>query len=296
MLQALIDAVRDYTETVPGDSPFVTAIGGVVVLRSDCPKPPKHVIQHPALCVVVQGAKSTTVGGMRFEYRAGQALVVNIDVPSYGRIVEASPSVPYLSVVIEFDQTIMRGVLAELDEPPSPSNEATGGIFVADFDGPIEECVLRMMRLLSTPKAIPTLYPAIMRELCYWLLSGPRGGDVAQSVFANGYANRVVAAIHTLRERFAETIRIEDLARIAQMSPSTFYRQFKATTNMTPLQYQKRLRLLGARNLMVAQSANVESAAFEVGYQSASQFSRDYARMFGAPPRRDVLGSKALPA
>jgi len=132
------------------------------------------------------------------------------------------------------------------------------------------------------------LYPAIMREVCYWLLTGPHGGDVVKMTLANSHTQRVVTAIHTLRDRFAEPVRIEELASIAQMSPSAFHRQFKAITSMTPLQYQKQLRLLEARRLMVSEAANVETAAFQVGYESPSQFSREYSRMFAMSPRRDV--------
>jgi transcriptional regulator GlxA family with amidase domain len=153
-----------------------------------------------------------------------------------------------------------------------------------------------MVRLLDTPQAIPILAPMIMREICYWLLSGPDGSEVARVVLANSHAQRVVNAIHALRDQFTETVRIEELAAVAQMSPSTFHRQFKALTSMTPLQYQKQLRLLEARNLMVAGEANAEAAAYQVGYESPSQFSREYARTFGAPPRRDIATLKTAVA
>ncbi len=129
-----------------------------------------------------------------------------------------------------------------------------------------------------------------MRELCYRLLTGPRGGDTAKVVLASSHAHRIVMAIRTLRERFSEPVRIEELAEAARMSPSAFHRQFKALTSTTPLRYQKQLRLLEARNLMVADARNVEKAAFQVGYESPSQFSRDYSRMFGTSSRRDVTG------
>jgi transcriptional regulator GlxA family with amidase domain len=143
--------------------------------------------------------------------------------------------------------------------------------------------------LLDTPEAIAILAPMIMRELCYWLLSGPHGGDIASLALASNHVARVVAAIHALRERYAQTLRIDELAAIAQMSPSAFHRQFKALTSMTPVQYQKQLRLLEARHRMVTgAAASAETAAFQVGYESASQFSREYSRMFGAAPRRDI--------
>jgi len=133
-------------------------------------------------------------------------------------------------------------------------------------------------------------------KICYWLLTGPHGGDVAKMTMANNHAQRVIKAIHVLRDRFAEPVRIEELASIAKMSPSAFHRQFRALTSMTPLQYQKRLRLLEARRLMVSSVANVETAAFQVGYESPSQFSREYSRMFGTPPRRVVASLRQLAA
>ena len=293
MSETLLEAVTRYTRARTGQSVFATPMAGLAILRSDHPKPPSHRIFQPALCVVVQGAKCTTFGNKRFDYRAGQALVVSLEIPSYGRVVEATPDRPYLSVVVELDLPTMREVTAGLDGLAEPHGEMGGGVFVTDFDGPMADCVLRMVRLLDTPKAIPALYPSLMRELCYWLLAGPRGGDIARIVLANGPDRRVVAAIQTLRARFAEPVRVEELARGAGMSPSAFHRQFKALTALTPLQYQKRLRLLAARHLLLADAATAETVAFRTGYGSASQFSREYARLFGAPPRRDVAQLRA---
>ena len=294
MRNELLEAVRRYTDAQIGESPFVTAIGGVTIFRSDHERRPNHVIRKPALCIVVQGAKWAIFGNKRLDYRAGQALVVSVEMPSLGRVAEASPSEPYLGVVIEFDLAVMREVMESLDVPPKPGGDVASGVFVTDFSGPLSDCALRMVRLLETPKAIPILYPAIMREICYWLLTGPHGGEVMKMTLANSHAQRVIRAIHTLRDRFAEPVRIEELASAARMSPSAFHRQFKAITSMTPLQYQKQLRLLEARRLIVTDAANVETAAFQVGYESPSQFSREYSRMFGAPPRRDVSALRAM--
>jgi len=186
------------------------------------------------------------------------------------------------------DLAIMRSVAESLEAPPTASGEVGAGVFVTDFQGPLADCALRLVRLLETPQAIPTLYPVVMREICYWLLTGPHGGDIARMTLANSPSQRVIGAMHSLRDRFREAVRIEDLAAIAQMSPSAFHRQFKALTASTPLQYQKQLRLLEARRLMISNAVNVEAAAFQVGYESPSQFSREYARMFGAPPKRDA--------
>ncbi len=296
MLDELVESVRRYTEAQVGESPFRTAIEGLTLLRSDHEKRPNHLIFKPALCIVVQGAKWAIFGDQRFDYRAGQALVVSVEMPALGTVAEASPSEPYLGVILEFDLAVMREVLDKLDTPPEAGSKVDRGVFVWDFDGPLADCALRMVRLLDTPRAIPVLYPAIMREICYWLLTGPHGGEVVKMTLANSHAHRVIRAIHTLRDRFAEPIRIEELALIARMSPSAFHRQFKAITSMTPLQYQKQLRLLEARRLMLSDAANVETAAFQVGYESPSQFSREYSRMFALSPGRDVASLKRTAA
>ncbi|WP_307283914.1 AraC family transcriptional regulator [Labrys wisconsinensis] len=288
MPDQLAEALLRYTDRQPGESPFRTAIDGLAILRSDRPKPPTHMISRPAMCIVAQGAKWATFGGNRLEYRAGQALVVGVETPSIGRVVEATPDEPCLVLAFELDLAIVRSVAEGLDAPPRASGEPGRGVFVTDFQGPLADCALRLVRLLDTPKAIPTLYPVIMREICYWLLTGPHGGDVARMTLANSPSQRVIGAMHSLRSRFRETVRIEDLAAIAQMSPSAFHRQFKALTSLTPLQYQKQLRLLEARRLMISRAVNVEAASFQVGYESPSQFSREYARTFGAPPKRDA--------
>jgi AraC-like DNA-binding protein len=291
-----VDALTRYTDSQAGESPFRTAIEGFAILRSNHEKPPSHLLFRPALCITVQGSKWTTFGNRRFEYKAGQALIVSVEMPAFGRVTEASPDRPYLGIVIELDLGVMREVMAGLETPPGAGGKAGKAVFVTDFDGPLADCVLRTVRLLETPKAIPMLYPAIMREICYWLLTGPHGPEVAEMTLADSHPRRIIDAIHALRARFAEPVRIADLAAIARLSPSAFHRQFKALTSMTPLQYQKRLRLLEARRLMVADAANVEAAAFQVGYESPSQFSRDYSRTFGTPPRRDVVAMRAAAA
>ena len=296
MVDRLVEVVRCYTDAQAGESPFATAIEGLTILRSDHEKRPNHLIFKPALCIVVQGAKWAIFGNKRFDYRAGQALVVSFEMPALGTVAEASPSEPYLGIILEFDLAIMRAVMAELETPPKPSDNVGPRVFVTDFDGPLAECALRMVRLLDTPSAIPVLYPTIMREICYWLLTGPHGGEVVKMVLANSHVQGVIHAIHTLRDRFAQPVRIDDLAFIAQLSPSAFHRQFKAITSMTPLQYQKQLRLLEARRLMASDAANVETAAFQVGYESASQFSREYSRMFGSSPRRDIASLRDFAA
>lgn len=288
MLKDLVTALTRYSEIQAGESPFTTPIEGFTVLRADHVERPNHYILKPALCMVLQGAKWTTYAGKRVNFRAGQALVVNVEMPLVGRVVAASSKEPFLGIVIEFDLAIMQEVIHGLDVQPPTTDDAEGPLFVTDLTDVLIDCALRSLNLLDTPTAIPILYPGIMREICYWLLTGPKGGYIFRIAMANGHEQRVIKAIHDLRNRFTEPVRIEELAAIAHMSQSAFHRQFKGLTSMTPLQYQKQLRLLEARRLMVSDDASVETAAFEVGYESPSQFSREYSRMFGLAPRRDV--------
>ncbi len=294
MFNALAEAVRCCTEAQGGTGPFVTQIEGLTLLRSDHDKQMTHLIYKPALCITVQGAKWAMFGASRLYYKAGQALVVSVEMPGVGWVVEASPTHPYLGVIIEFDLAVLRDIMERGGVPTNPSGDAERGIFVIDLNAPLTDCMLRLVRLLSTPEAISMLSPLIMREIYYWLLTGPYGNEIAEIGLVSSHAHGIISAIHSLRDRFAEAIRIEDLAQAAHMSPSAFHRQFKALTLRTPLQYQKQLRLLEARRLMVTEAANVETAAFQVGYESPSQFSREYSRMFGAPPRRDVVRRGAL--
>jgi AraC-like DNA-binding protein len=291
----LAEALLRYTNSRPGESPFTTPIESLAILRSDRPKAPSHVILRPAMCIVAQGAKWASFGGSRLQYRAGQALVIGVETPSIGQVVEASPGEPCLVLAFELDLAIMRAVAEELDTPPRPSGRPPQGVFVTDFEGPLADCALRLVRLLETPKAIAMLYPGLMREICYWLLTGAHGGDVARLALNSSPSQPLIRAVQELRLRFSEAVRIDELAAIARMSSSVFHRQFKTLTSLTPLQYQKQLRLLEARRLMVSRGFKAEAAAFEVGYESASQFSREYARMFGAPPKRDLQRLQSLP-
>ena len=290
--QTIIDAMDARGS---GDGVFVTPVDGLSLSRVSQPVMPHHRIYKPTICVVVQGGKQIMTGDQVIDYRAAQMLVVTVERPASGAIVDASPDRPYIGLNIDFDTAVMREVMETMESPPKPRGDSVSGVFVQEFDAAIADCIRRLVGLISQPKAIPVLYPAIMRELCYWLLSGPNGSEICKLALPASHTRRMTDAIHLLRDSYAEPIRIEQLAAIARMSPSSFHQHFKVLTSMTPLQYQKNLRLLEARRLMVADGANVQSAAYRVGYESASQFSREYVRMFGAPPKRDVIDIKTLP-
>lgn len=289
MSQQLIEAIVDYTDRQTGDSPYTTPISDVLIIRSDRVKRPVHRVFTPAICIVAQGAKWAMFGDSRFEYRAGEALIVGVEAPSLGRVTQASRDKPCLVLAITLDLAIMRSVAQNLDSIKQVNTGNVKGVLVTDFQGPLSDCALRIVRMFDTPEAVPTLYPLVMQEICYWLLTGLHGVEIAQMTLANHPSGRIKEAVDQLRERFAESVSLDELAAVARLSPSAFHRQFKMLTSLTPLQYQKQLRLLEARRLMASQGFNVEKAAFSVGYESQSQFSREYSRMFGEPPRRHLM-------
>ncbi|MCL6706917.1 AraC family transcriptional regulator [Pseudomonas sp. R2.Fl] len=286
-LSTLHDAVTTALAARGNQSPYFTAVNGLILLRAHAERHPNHLIHRPALCIVVQGAKWTTFGDRRLEYRSGQAMVVSVEMPGASQVVRGGPEAPYLSAVIELDPVVMREVYETMDGPPTPAVDENAA-FVMDLDEALLDCAVRVVGLLTEPKAIPLLHPGLMREISYRLLTGPHGAVFARMVVGPERNRRLLEAIHTLRDKFDQAIRVDDLAAQAGLSPTAFHRQFKALTAMTPVQFQKQIRLMEARRLLLSREMSAETVAFEVGYASPSQFSREYARLFGAPPRRDV--------
>lgn len=284
----LVSALSDYVSANGGtDALSLTPMDGVVVLCSTQARLPFRRMYKPSLCVVVQGAKRVEVADRALDYAAGTALAVSVEVPAYGGVTKASKAEPFLGLTIDFDSDVMRAVLERLPEPPVARSSASG-LFVETLSTAQRDCIARLVRLFRTPEAVPVLYPAIIQELYYWLLTGPNGGELRKMVQANGHTRRIADAIIHLHRDFKRQFRIEELAEVACMSSSSFHQHFKTLTSMTPLQYQKQLRLIEARRLMVSEAANVTRAALEVGYESPSQFSREYSRLFGCSPKRDA--------
>ena len=270
-----------------GDVVLETEIPGLGLMRATGSAVPRKArMYRPSLCLVVQGAKEMALRERVFRYGEMQALVVSLEVPAAGRVTEASAARPYLAITLDLDTNLIAEMLSELDLPPAAGSASHLGLFVADVDGALAEAFERVLRLLDTPEAIPALGRQTLREVYYWLLTGPYGAEIARLTSPEGHAQRIGRALRLLREHFTQPLRVGDLARAANMSPSSFHQHFKALTNLSPLQYQKQLRLIEARRLIVGDDAGVASAAYRVGYESPSQFSREYARMFGMPPRR----------
>lgn len=292
---SLLSAVMAFIETKGGgQGRFQTPMEGVYIVRSFQDMLPIHNMYRPSLCVVLKGEKAILFGDTELHYREMDCLVVSIEIPAIGRMIGATPATPYLGMTIEFDVPVLREVLQQLRNPPVPSAVTSPCVFVGQVDDALADCVTRLARMAQTPDAVPVLYPAAMRELYYRLLTGPHGSEISKLALPETQAERVARAIHYLRDHFNEPLRVEQLAEVARMSPSSFHQHFKAMTSLTPVQYQKQLRLLEARRLMVSDNVNVSEAAYQVGYESASQFSREYTRSFGVPPKRDVTNFKAL--
>jgi len=255
-------------------------------------------IYQPCLAIVVQGRKRAVLNDEVFHYDALNYLVVSVTLPGMGQVLEATPEHPFLSLRLNFDlEEIARLVLELGDRGPSPAT-ADRGLFVARLDEPLLDAVLRMVKLLHTPEDIGVLGPVIQREIYYRLLRGEPGYRMVDLAQREGGNHRIVRAIEWLKQHYAAQLRIEDLADAVHMSPSALHHRFKAVTAMSPLQYQKHLRLHEARRLMFAAGIESATAAHRVGYESASQFSREYRRLFGAPPRSEIarLRETGVPA
>jgi len=264
-----------------------TALAGVRATVSRTPTEAIHCVTEPSLGLVVQGAKRTIVGDRVFEYGEGDFVVTSVDLPIASRIVRASADGPYLACGLNLDPATIASLL--LETPGVDDLVATPcgmGVHAAPVE--LQEAMVRLLRLLDAPRDAPVLRPLIEREILWRLLCGPQGGRVRQIGLADSRLAQVRHAIRHIRQHYAQALSIEQLARVAAMSESSFHRHFRAVTAMTPIQFQKQIRLQEARARLLADADDVAAVGFAVGYDSASQFSREYSRMFGAPPGRDV--------
>ncbi len=284
-LEALCRAVRSYSDSHGNeDGLAMTPVPGLRMMRAFAPTGPMRSVYRPLVCLVLQGAKRLTVAGKEQEFRGGQAVVVAVDAPVLGQIVEASRGAPYLAVAVELDMAVMHSVAIE-SGPSRQARKSKSTLFVDSFDDTILSCAVRLMRLIDHPEAIPVVRTAVLRELHYWLLVSSHGEALRALCLPNSYTDRISRAISVLRADFRKSIAVGQLASIAGLGLTAFRRHFRAITSISPNQFQKQLRLVEAKRLMLSEGISASHAALEVGYQSASQFSRDYARLFGAPPR-----------
>ena len=272
-----------------------TAIPRVGLVRTDTPTLPVGVVYQPMLYIVAQGAKRTLLGDSIVEYAAGQYLVVSVDLPITGSVTQASPEAPYLALSLELDPAVLADMLLSLPGTAKEAQEAPlPGLAVSPVTPDLLDAAVRLLRLLDRPVDIPMLAPLAEREILYRLLTGAQAPMLRQIALAHSRMAQVGQAIGWIRSHFAEPLRIDDVAQRANMSASTFHRHFKAVTAMSPLQYQKQIRLQEARRLLLAGQTDAASIGFTVGYESPSQFSREYARMYGQPPLRDAVRLRGL--
>jgi AraC-like DNA-binding protein len=267
---------------------LITDVPGLLLSRRTAPTAPATATYEPSLAVVAQGRKRATLGGTTFIFDESRYLLTSLDLPVICNVIEASEAVPYLCFVLKLEMPVVRELLSreEIQAPEEPSENlamATG-----ETTAELLDACRRLLNLLNTPEDIPFLSGLIQREIIYRILRGPEGARLREIATLGDQSHRTAKAIAWVRANYAKPLRVEDLAKIAGMAVSTLHHHFRALTAMSPLQYQKQLRLHAARERMLMDGLDAASAAFEVGYESASQFNREYSRFFGQPPMRDI--------
>lgn len=274
-----------------GAAPIATPVPGFSVVVSASPTPPLPMTYRPIFCLVLQGAKTAEIGRRVLRFAAMESLIVGLDLPATSRIVLATPEQPYVAMALALDRTVLRELAGSIGEGassgPGPAAVTLPG------DAEVLDAMGRLFALIDRPAAIPVLAPLVMREIHYWLLAGRHGAMLAGLVRADSHGARIARAVERIRQDFDRPLAVADLAALSAMSPSAFHAHFRAVTGLSPLQFQKRLRLTDARRRLL-DGASVADAAFSVGYESPTQFSRDYARLFGAPPKREVAAARSL--
>jgi len=273
-----------------------TAVPGLSLFRREEPTEPISGMYEPSVCMVAQGAKRVMLGDDTYVYDARNYLITSVHLPTIVQIIEASPDKPYLGLRLKFDLREVSQLMVDSNLPlPRPQQSsrgmATGGVTLQ-----LLNAIQRLIDLLADEKDIPILAPVIQREIIYRLLVGDQGERLRQIATAGSQSQQIARAIGWLQSNYSMPVSIDDLAAQANMSTSTFHHHFRSLTALSPLQYQKQLRLQEARRLMLAERMDAANAAFQVGYESPSQFSREYNRMFGAPPLRDVTNLRHLAA
>ena len=279
---------------VSKDGFHVTPLERVTFVRSSTVTMPMPNVYRPQLCLVAQGRKEVTLGDRVFSYAPGRYGVVTYDLPAIGHVVEATPDKPYLCLYLDFDPVMLGDLTSRVAPPPGQPSPPIGKT-VSEAGAGLLDATLRLLRLLDDPKALPVLRPLAEQEILYHLLAGPDGARMRHITSSQGRVAQVGSAIAWIGKNFREGFSIERLAAEVGMSSSSLHEHFRAVTAMTPLQFQKQLRLQDARSLMLIEDIDVATAALRVGYESPSQFSREYRRHFGEPPARDIARLRASP-
>lgn len=289
LLQELAERIAAISEI---DGAHDSGLPGVAGIRMSAPSGPLPAVYHPSLCIVAQGRKQAAFGGETYVYDPLHCLLVSTSLPISGRILDATPERPYLCLRIDLDPRLVDDLLPQLGAD-APAREADGArrLMLARTSTELLDAAVRLLRLRDTPATASLLVPLVVREIHVRLLTGELGPRLRAVCAVDGTLRRVGGALALLRERYAEPLPVEALADAAHMSPSALYAHFREVTGLSPLQFQKRLRLQEARRLMLSDGLDAAAAGHRVGYESPSHFSREYRRLFGAPPRREVAAA-----
>jgi AraC-like DNA-binding protein len=287
-MQAIDELAATIMRLAPTDGVHQTAIRRLALIRAGQPTEPLHALHEPALCILVQGRKQVMLGDRIYVYDRSRYLVVSVDLPVVGQVIEATPEKPYLCVKLSLDPAQLAEILLEAPGP-AESDAGTGpGLALNPVAPELLDAALRLVRLLEAPRDIAILAPLAEREILYRLMTGEQAARLRQIATGENRLQQVNRAIGWIKRNYDKAFSVETLAEEARMSPSALHQHFKAVTAMSPLQYQKQLRLQEARRLILSAALDAASAGFRVGYESPSQFSREYRRLFGAPPLRDA--------
>jgi AraC-like DNA-binding protein len=293
LAEARTRLARKVAGLVRSEGVNLTSIDGLAVFRNTAAGACSWTTYEPRFTVFLQGRKVITLGATEYLCDGSSFLVSAIDVPVQSRILEASEALPLLGMYLALDMAVAQEVLSRHDFPDPEPSPVQRALAVGETTPAMLSACTRLLELLDCPEDIPFLGSLIQREIIYRILKTPQGGCLRAIATRGGLGNRTARAIAWLKEKYARPLHMEELASLARMGVSTLHRQFRALTGLTPLQYQKQLRLQEARRRMLIEGLDATSAAYEVGYQSASQFSREYRRFFGQPPRRDVEALRA---
>ncbi len=280
LVERIAHAVREDGKVEP--------LKGLRLHRASAPTELAHGVYDPAFCVIAQGRKEVFLGGDRYQYDPIHYLLVTAELPVVSHVIEASPERPYLSLVVKLDPTLVSAVMVEAGHLAPRSYANVRAIDVSPLDAGLLEAVVRLVRLLDAPAEAPFLAPLITREIVYRLLRGEQGARLCYIAVQGGHAHRIARAIDQLRKQFDQPLQIDDIAQELGMSVSSFHHHFKAVTALSPLQFQKQIRLQEARRLMLGEDLDAASAGFRVGYNDAAYFNREYKKLFGLPPLSDV--------
>jgi AraC-like DNA-binding protein len=293
VLEALGKSIARWTDR--GDQ-LVTAIPGLSLFQRNEPTQPESRMYEPRICLIAQGAKRVLLGDDTYVYGERHFLITSVNLPTVVQITKASREKPCLGLILKLDQREISQLMVDSNLPLSRPQQSSRGMAVGEVTLPLLTAFQRLVDLLEEPNDIPILAPIIQREIFYRLLVGDQGARLRQIASAGSQSQQIARAIDWLKDNFTRPLRIDDLATQVNMSTSTFHHHFRTLTAMSPLQYQKWLRLNEARRLMLIENQDAATVAFKVGYESPSQFSREYGRLFGAPPLRDIFSLRQMTA